>query len=134
MAVQPWEDGVDLQLHGIGGYRTVGSTEDAARCLLELWPRDSGKAFMAAQRACLAALEGKATAAKARSAFIKAAEEADIHIRSHEDPRKVAMRNPAISQAWRKANRDAIDAVEKSVTKLKAERERFFRARRNSED
>ncbi|WP_258163224.1 DUF982 domain-containing protein [Rhizobium sp. TH2] len=100
--------------------------------MLELWPLDTGRAFMAAQRACLAALEGRATADKARAAFIKAADEADVHIRSHEDPRKAAMRNPAKSQAWRKANKSALEAVEKSVTKIKAERERFFRKRRNS--
>lgn len=131
--MQSWNEGVELQIHGIGGYRTVSSTEDAARCLLELWPRDSGKAFIAAQRACLAALEGKATADKARSAFIKAAGEANIHIRSREDPRKAAMRNPNKSQAWRKANKQAMQAVEKSVTRIKAERERFFREGKNGE-
>jgi hypothetical protein len=132
--MQSWDDGVELQLDGIGKYRTVKSTEDAARCLLELWPRDGGKAYMAAQRACLAALEGRVTADKARASFIEAADEADIHIRSHEDPRKAAMRSQGQSRAWRKANKDALDAVEKSLTKIKAERERFFRNRRNSED
>lgn len=31
------------------------------------------------------------------------------------------------SRAFRKANHDAMEAVKKSVAKLKAERERFFR-------
>jgi hypothetical protein len=124
MSVQPWEDGVDLELHGIGGYRTVRSTEDAALCLLERWLTGKGKAYMVAQRTCLDALEGRATAENARQAFIKAAREAKIHIRSTEDPRNVAMRRPAQSQAWRKANEDAMAAIERTVTKIKTRREK----------
>ena len=55
---KPLTLGVELELHGVGSYRTVKSTEDAARCLLEHWPRGKGKAYMAAQQACLEALEG----------------------------------------------------------------------------
>lgn len=134
MVIQQWEDGVDLEIHGIGGYRTVRTTEDAALCLLERWPVGKGKAYMVAQRACLDGLEGRATAENVRQAFIKAAHEAKIHVRSTVDPRKAAMRGKSNSPAWRKANRDAIQAVEKSVTKIKVERERFFRGGRNSED
>jgi hypothetical protein len=129
MAIQQWEDGVDLEIHGIGGYRTVRSTEDAALCLLERWPTGKGKAYMVAQRTCLDALEGRATAENARQAFIKAAREAKIHIRSTEDPRKTAMRGLSQSQAWRKANKDAVDAIERTVTKIKARRERSNKER-----
>jgi hypothetical protein len=38
---QPWEKGVELELHGLGKYRTVKSTEDAAYSLLNRWP-DTG--------------------------------------------------------------------------------------------
>lgn len=134
MAIQQWQDGVDLEIHGIGGYRTVKSTEDAALCLLEKWPTGKGKAYMVAQRTCLDALEGRATAENARQAFIKAAREAQIHIRSTQDPKAAAMRSGSKSEAWRKANRDAVAAVEKSITKIKADRERFFRDLRNSEE
>lgn len=89
---------------------------------------------MVAQRTCLDALEGTATAENARQAFIKAAREARIHIRSTEDPRPAAMRSPANSEAWRKANKGAVEAVEKSVTRIKAERVRFFRAGKNDEE
>jgi hypothetical protein len=121
MAIQQWEDGVDLEIHGIGGHRTVKSTEDAALCLLERWPTGKGKAYMVARRTCLDELEGRATAENARQAFVRAAREANIHIRSTEDPRNVAMRSPAQSQAWRKANEAAI---ERTVTKIKARREK----------
>jgi hypothetical protein len=134
MAIQQWEDGVDLEIHGIGGYRTVRTTEDAALCLLERWPTGKGKAYMVAQRTCLDGLEGRATAENVRQAFIKAAHEAKVHVRSTVDPRKAAIQAASNSPAWRKANRDAMQAVEKSVTKIRAERERFFRDRRNSED
>ena len=134
MVIQQWNHGVDLELHGIGGYRTVRSTDDAALCLLQRWPTGKGKAYMVAQRTCLDALEGRATAENARQAFIKAAREANIHIRSTEDPRAAAMRGRANSEAWRKANKGAMEAVEKSVTKIKAERERFFRDGKNSQE
>jgi hypothetical protein len=50
-----------------------------------LWPKPEGKAFEAAVKACIAALErtrDKALAAKARAAFIEAADDADIYVRS----------------------------------------------------
>lgn len=133
--MQNWSKGVELELHGIGSYRTVKSTEDAARCLLEYWPRGKGKAYMAAQQACLEALEGVTSPELAREAFIGAALAAKIHVRTTEDPREAAMRGgPAKnrlsgtdSPAFRKANHDAMAAIKTSVAKLKAEREQFSR-------
>lgn len=84
MADQIWEKGVELELHGIGKYRTVRTTEDAAHCLVRYWPVEDGKAYMAAQRRCLAALKDRLSTRKcdaARQAFIDAAEEADIYVR-----------------------------------------------------
>ena len=127
MADQTWEEGVELELHGIGGYRTVRSTGDAALCLLQRWPTGKGKAYMVAQRVCLDALEGTVSAASARQAFIKAAEEAGIHIRASADPRKSAMKHAGASPAWRKANKSAMEAVEKSVTRIEADRKRLMR-------
>jgi hypothetical protein len=82
---QEWDRGVELELHGIGKYRTVKSTDDAARQLMANWPKPEGKAFETAVKACIAALQrtrNRALAEKARQAFIQAADEADIYIRS----------------------------------------------------
>lgn len=84
MADQRWEKGVELELHGIGKYRTVKSTEDAARQLTTVWPKPDGPAFDAAVRACIEALSNtrkKLLADRARQAFIDAADEAEIYIR-----------------------------------------------------
>jgi len=89
--MQNWSKGVDLELHGIGSYRTVKSTEDAVQCLLAHWPAGKGKAYTVALQACLSALEEAAAPELARDAFIAAALAANIHIRSIEDPRAAAM-------------------------------------------
>ena len=88
---QEWDQAIELNLGGPGRYRTVRTTEDAAQCLMERWPVDSGVAFTEALKACLEALEGNASSDAAREAFVDAAVEANIHIRSFDDPRKIAM-------------------------------------------
>jgi hypothetical protein len=123
--MQNWSKGVELELHGVGRYRTVKSTEDAAQCLLAYWPRWKGRAYIAAQQACLNALDGIASPEIAREAFIGAALAAKIHIRSTTDPRQQAMedsarRNKLIgtdSPAFRKANREAVASIKKIVEK-----------------
>lgn len=127
--MQSWEKGVELELHGVGTYRTVRSTEDAAQCLLAYWPTGKGKAYQMAQQACLEALGGAASPESAREAFIAAALAAKIHIRSFDDPRAVAMGNTIAtdSEAFRKANHRAMEAVRKTAEKIKAERERVTR-------
>lgn len=124
--MQNWSKGVDLELHGVGSYRTVKSTEDATRCLLEYWPRGKGKVYVAAQQACLDALEGRTAPEVAREAFIAAALAAKIHIRSTGNPRDTAMggtdKNKLTgtdSPAFRKANRDAMESIRKIVSKYK---------------
>lgn len=82
---QPWEKGVELELHGTGGYRTVKSTEDAAYSLINRWPATGDSpAFERAKAACLAALEDigdRIKISQARQAFIDAAGEAEIFVR-----------------------------------------------------
>ena len=125
--MQSWSKGVELEMHGVGGYRTVKSTEDAAQCLLAYWPTRKGKAYVSAQQACLAALEGTSTPELAREAFISAALAAKIHIRSMQDPRASAMQrggeknklSETDSQAWRTAYRRAMEAVKASIAKQK---------------
>jgi hypothetical protein len=124
--MQNWSKGVELELHGVGGYRTVKSTEDAARCLLANWPVGKGKAYLAASQACLQALEGTTTPEIAREAFITAALAAKVHIRSTGDPREQARRGGATNQltgtdspAFRKANHDAVESIKTLIEKYK---------------
>lgn len=126
--MQNWSKGVELELHGVGSYRTVKSTEDAARCLLANWPTGKGMAYEAAQEACLSALEGATSPELAREAFITAALAAKIHIRSSEDPRAAAMgagkneMSVADSSAFWKANNEAMEAVKNAAASIKPAR------------
>lgn len=84
MTDRTWDRGVDLELHGTGKYRTVRSTEDAARSLTERWPVGEGRAFKTAVKACIDALEdttSRIRQERARAAFIDAAHEAGIYVR-----------------------------------------------------
>ncbi|MDW9500070.1 DUF982 domain-containing protein [Sinorhizobium meliloti] len=78
-----WDKSVELELGTEDKYRDVKSTREAVECLLQRWPRRDGPALAAAKRVCLQALDGKVKTERARRAFIKAAEEAHISIRSH---------------------------------------------------
>ncbi|OHV79812.1 DUF982 domain-containing protein [Ensifer sp. LCM 4579] len=78
-----WDKTVELELGESGGHRSVKSTREAVELLLLRWPQKDGRAFAAAKRTCIQALDGKVRTEKARRAFIKAAEEAHISISSH---------------------------------------------------
>jgi hypothetical protein len=59
--------------------RTLNTVEGAARCLTERWPGDRAlKSYAAACKACLSALDGSGTPAKARAAIVRAAKDAGI--------------------------------------------------------
>jgi len=81
MESQYWQRPVEIELHGIGKYRTITGTRHAAECLLTLWPVDDGKAYNQALADCLAALDGAKPPEVARRAFIKAADEAHVFVR-----------------------------------------------------
>ena len=81
MESQYWQHPVEVELHGIGKYRTITGTKHAAECLLTLWPVDDGKAYNRALSDCLAALDGEKPPEAARRAFIKAADEAHVYVR-----------------------------------------------------
>jgi hypothetical protein len=81
MESQYWASPVEVELHGIGRYRTVTGTKHAAECLLTLWPVNDGEAYQRALSDCLAALDGERSPEAARSAFIRAADEARIFVR-----------------------------------------------------
>ncbi len=79
MARQWWNEPITIESRDIGRYVTIDSTERAAHYILQEWPREeSGEVFEAAKRALLDALEAKGSIDYARSAFIAAAEEAQI--------------------------------------------------------
>ena len=66
-----------------GRFRNINSVAEAAEMLLFQWPEAGrGPAYAAATRACLNALEGKATTEVARRAFMIAAQEAGIFVRA----------------------------------------------------
>ena len=65
-----------------GRFRNIHNVRAAAEMLLFEWPEQGrGLAYAAATRACLNALEGKATTEVARRAFMIAAQEAGIFVR-----------------------------------------------------
>lgn len=76
-----WDKPVTYEEDDRGGYRTITSTEEAARALLLMWPVEKGEEFFAAQRVFLDVLEGRRPAEEARAAFLRAAAEADVFVR-----------------------------------------------------
>lgn len=76
-----WKRPVTFETMTLGMYRSISSTAEAARVLLDDWPVDEGAAWEVAQRKCLAALEGEIDHEEARQAFLLAAEEADVFVR-----------------------------------------------------
>lgn len=65
-----------------GKMRVVASTVEAAEFLLERWPVEPGPLHMRARVACLEVLEGKMPPDHARAAFVAAAHEAGILVKS----------------------------------------------------
>jgi len=76
-----WNRPVTFETMTLGMYRTISSTAEAARVLLEDWPVDEGSAFLRAKSTCLSALEGGIDHEEARQAFLTAAEEAGVFVR-----------------------------------------------------
>ncbi|UDF29405.1 UNVERIFIED_ORG: DUF982 domain-containing protein [Roseateles sp. XES5] len=76
-----WTEPVTYETATLGQYRTIASTAEAARILLEDWPLSSGKNLRRAKTACIAVLAGQQDPETARAAFLKAAQEADIFVR-----------------------------------------------------
>ena len=77
-----WNEPVTFETMRLGQYRTITSAEEAAQVLLGQWPREDGKALRKACQVCLDVLEGKEDPNAARKAFLKAAAEASVFIRT----------------------------------------------------
>ena len=74
---------VPVAVDGIqtGNPRIVADTLDAAEILLRRWPRERREeTYVAAVRACLDAMEGRADGRRARHAFVGAAKSASIFV------------------------------------------------------
>jgi hypothetical protein len=76
-----WKEPITFETAVLGRYRTVTSTEEAARILLEDWPGRRGKAFLRAKVACLSVLTGDQPPETARRAFLEAAAKGGVFIR-----------------------------------------------------
>jgi hypothetical protein len=77
--------GVTIETTTVGRLRTVTSLREAAECLVGEWPTQGrGDHYRRAVRACHATLEGTATALSVRHAFIRAAIEAGVLVRTAE--------------------------------------------------
>ena len=74
-------EAVEIELGKIGLYRVITDVEQAAEALLYRWPLQDGPALVEAKRACLAAMEGQLDPNIARTAFLVAANEADLSVR-----------------------------------------------------
>lgn len=81
MDIGRWEEPVTFETQRLGQYRTITSTAEAARVLVEDWPATTGKALARARGICLAVLEGQKKPAAARGAFLAAAKEAGVFVR-----------------------------------------------------
>jgi hypothetical protein len=69
-----------LVMHDHGKNMVVRSLGEIARTLIVAWPTEDGKEYVAAVRSCLDAIQGNVSAKAARTAFIRAAEEAGISV------------------------------------------------------
>ena len=76
-----WSRPITFEAPRLGQHRTIASTQEAARVLINDWPIQKGRQLKAARKACLAVLEGKKPPSEARNAFIAAAVEADVFVR-----------------------------------------------------
>ncbi|KXF79065.1 hypothetical protein ATN84_04860 [Paramesorhizobium deserti] len=62
--------------------RVVASAWEAVECLKTYWPRNRDRSYRQALQTCLDALDGLKPVAKARRAFVHAAKEAGLILRS----------------------------------------------------
>lgn len=76
-----WNNPVILELGGAGHFAIITNALDAANCMSEEWPLNSGPAVDEAVLVCLDAVLGKASAEEARDAFLEAVREAGLSVR-----------------------------------------------------
>ncbi|MGR9270945.1 DUF982 domain-containing protein (plasmid) [Rhizobium leguminosarum] len=69
-----------LVMSGQEKHRLIRSLREVAEALVAAWPTDDGKEYIAAVRTCLDAIKGNIPAKAARTALLRAAEEAGIPV------------------------------------------------------
>jgi hypothetical protein len=75
---KPFEKPVVVELGHVGKYRQIRSTQEAAECLMTVWPLNRGPRHRDALDTCLKVLEGYRSTADARRALIEAARESEV--------------------------------------------------------
>jgi hypothetical protein len=75
-----WSAGIYMEFGGLGGFRVVGSSREAANTLMDRWHVEGGDAHRYAVAICSEVLQGNLPADEARHAFILAVEEAGRYI------------------------------------------------------
>lgn len=80
---KPFETPVVVELGHVGKYRHIRSTQEAAECLMTVWPLNRGPRHRDALDTCLKVLEGYRSTAEARRALIEAARESEVLV--HDD-------------------------------------------------
>jgi hypothetical protein len=78
MDSKPFERPVVVELGHVGKFRNIRSTQEAAECLMTVWPLNRGSRHRDAVETCLKVLEGSRSTAEARRALIEAARESDV--------------------------------------------------------
>lgn len=74
---------VEIEHEGENAHLVVSNTTDAAECLAQLWPDLESPEFARARVICDMALKGQLDHAQARSAFVEAAQVAEIMVPLH---------------------------------------------------
>ena len=75
-----WSNPVIVEL--AGHYAIITNALDAANCMSEEWPMDSGPAVDDAVLVCLDAILGKVSAEESREAFLEAVREAGLSVKT----------------------------------------------------
>ncbi|QWW70223.1 DUF982 domain-containing protein [Rhizobium sp. WYJ-E13] len=78
----PWSKPVLIALEEPGKYMSIDTTQSASWAMIEDWPTEDGAALDQALLICADVIKGKRNGEDARKAFIAAAVEAGLDIKS----------------------------------------------------
>ncbi len=78
MSTELWETTVEVTVDCGDHFKSVRNSRDALSCLMTCFPSRGGKAFAAARKACMGALDGRVDVSVAAEAFKLAAKEAGV--------------------------------------------------------
>ncbi|QRM47253.1 DUF982 domain-containing protein [Rhizobium sp. BG4] len=78
MSIELWQSTIEVAIDGGDHFKSVSNSREALACLMTCWPSRGGKAFAAARRACIGAVDGRVDPSVAAEAFKNAALEAGL--------------------------------------------------------